>query len=158
MPWWRKKLRLSLFTVQAGPGEPIVFTNPKLIAPPHRWLIAPTQVCRDVQGASLATNSCTCRSCQLCWVQDLQVILSFDDKCTLHSVTAFYEILRRVTVQLQHLQCHQALVHYKQVCLNELKRKRTSSGIYSQNEVCTSEFLFASHNQKKSLMKINIFS
>ena len=31
-----KKLRLSLFTVQAGPGEPIVFTNPKLIAPPHR--------------------------------------------------------------------------------------------------------------------------
>ena len=57
----------------------------------------------------------------------------------LHSVTEIQknQILLRVTVQLQHLQCHQALVHYKEVCLNELKRKRASSGIYSQNEVCT---------------------
>ena len=60
-------------------------------------------------------------------------------KKALHSMTGFYQIqiFFRVTVQLQHLQCHQALVHYKEVCLNELKRKRASSGIYSQNEVCT---------------------
>ena len=51
--------------------------------------------------------------------------------------TSLMLTLFSVTVQLQHLQCHQALVHYKSVCLNELKRKRTLSGVYSQNEVPT---------------------
>ena len=116
----------------------------------------PSQV---INRSSPGTLRCPmCRPCnQSLYLQIPSTVLSARFAGHIHiELTGIYEILLRVTVQIQHLQCHQALVHYREVCLNELKRKRALSGIYSQNEVCTGQHFIIAINQNISQMKMAV--